>query len=232
MRSLAVAIVLATLLALPATARAQEPPRPRQDLELWTAVYAQGDVVDDVFGAYLEVQQRTTLIASERFDRFLLRPAVYLRLEKVFTLWAGYAFTPTLTPEYRDEHRIWEQAMLHNRFGEEDTPQVHLVNRVRFEQRFIEGRGPSLRLRYMLRLQAPLAYEDTISGAIWDEVFFTLNSVEGAPKSGFDQNRFFVGPHFNFTKTIGLDLGYLLVYENRERDVFRHAIVIYLYLSF
>ena len=44
---------------------------------------------------------------------------------------------------------------------------------------------------------------------IWDEVFFGLNDTDWGQNSGFDQNRFYVGPAYRLSKNWRVEIGYL-----------------------
>ena len=77
-----------------------------------------------------------------------------------------------------------------------------MVNRTRFEERFIEDAGqPALRLRHQLWLGYPLPRWPAWSLVAAEEPFVNLNTVSDGPHAGFDQNRVYlgvsrqVGPH-------------------------------------
>ena len=65
---------------------------------------------------FAEAQPRVSLTTG-RFDRLLLRPAVGFQLTPEVSLWAGYGWTPSFTPSYRDEQRPWQQLLVEQRFG-------------------------------------------------------------------------------------------------------------------
>ncbi len=199
------------------------------DLQSWSLFIAQGYAAPK-FRWYGEVQPRVGNDVSE-LDRLLVRGALGYQLTPAVSLWGGYAWTPLFAPEFKDEHRPFEQLLVENRFGP-----LFLINRTRFEQRFIEGAdGPSLRARHMLRGVVRLGEGSPLGVALYDEVFFTLNQPSGAPRRGFDQNRAFVGPNYKLSDVVQVELGYMNNFVNRPapaEDRMNHNLVFMLLASF
>ena len=117
----------------------------------------------------------------------------------------GYGWLPNLSPE-RMENRLWEQALFQGGKMEEEWA---WLARGRLEQRHIEfTSGVAHRFRGMLRVSRLLSGMRW-GAALWDEVFWNLNSLTKGPAAGFDQNRFFVGPLVQVMPGCRLELGYL-----------------------
>ncbi|MEZ0227903.1 MAG: DUF2490 domain-containing protein [Planctomycetota bacterium] len=201
------------------------------EVEVWLPVSAQGDLIDETFGGYIEVQPR---VSREGLDRLLVRPAAYLRVAERLSVWLGYAWTPGFEPVHQDEHRIWEQFLAEFHLDDLADPSPVLSSRTRLEQRFIESvPDVAVRLRQLIRLQVPV-YE-LVSAVVWDEVFVNLNDTRGGPRLGFDQNRLFVGVNLAFVKEVSLDVGYLNVHQHRgagEVDLVRHVVMAWLMFRF
>lgn len=162
---------------------------------------------------YAEVQPRLGNNYKE-FTQLIVRPAVGYQINKNLSLWLGYGWTPTLNPDYNNEHRIFQQALLeHNLTG------VQMVNRIRLEERSIEGAGGlSWRFRHQLRLVKPLDKINRLSLVGANELFWNLNSTPRGPRSGFDQTRPFIGLGYNVNKHTRVEAGYLLAYINPPRN--------------
>lgn len=156
------------------------------ELQAWTLFAAWGR--QDRVRFYAEAQPRVR-IDDGQLDRLLLRPAVGYALTPATSLWLGYAWTPSFTPQFRNEHRPFQQLLFEHKFG-----LVSLVNRARLEQRFIEDAGGmSWRARHMARGLLRLGHGSRVSLVVFDEIFVNANGVARGPGAGFDQNRLFAG---------------------------------------
>ncbi|HEU4407635.1 MAG TPA: DUF2490 domain-containing protein [Polyangiaceae bacterium] len=222
-RLLAAAAAAFALACAPAPALALD-----HDVQSWSLFFAQGYVVPKLRW-YAEVQPRFGNDVSE-LDRLLVRPALGYQLTPALSLWAGYAWTPLFSPEFRNEHRPFQQVLVENKLDP-----LFLINRTRFEQRIIEDAdGVSLRLRHMVR--GVVRFGDSPLGvAVYDEVFFTLTEPTGAPRRGFDQNRAFVGPNYKFSSVVQAEIGYMNNFINLppgREDRMNHNIMFMLFASF
>lgn len=194
----------------------------------WLLATAQGPLGGGWLG-YLEVQPRFGRDLSE-LDRLLLRPAVGFRAAPWLSLWQGYAWTPLFQPRYQGEHRPWQQATVSLRRGS-----LEVVNRTRLEERLIQRvQGASLRARHMLRLAFPIAGSTRWYGAAFDEAFFNLNAPDGGPRSGFDQNRAFVGIGRRLNARTSIEGGYMANIVRRPgsaMDRLNHVLLVWLNFS-
>ncbi len=173
------------------------------DVQEWTLATAQGHVAPRM-RLYGEVQPRLALTPETGIDRLLLRGAVGFDLLPNVAIWAGYAWTPTFQPSFAGEHRPFQQLTVST-----TVLGGALLNRTRFEQRFISGADLSLRLRHMVRYARPFVTESPWLWVVYDELFVNANAPEVGPARGIDQNRLFVG----INRVVGpamLELGYLL----------------------
>jgi hypothetical protein len=128
---------------------------------------------------------------TDGFHQSIVRPGIGWSLTEKTVLWAGYGWIET-TPVSGDtftEHRIWQQATWSDDFGD-----VTFALRSRLEQRFLEtGDDTGLRFRQLVRAQHNLPSSPRLLLVAWDEAFFHLNDTDWGARTGFDQNRLFVG---------------------------------------
>ena len=141
-----------------------------------------------------------------RTSRFLLRGAVGYQVSPEFSVWVGHAWTPTFTPEFNSEDR-WYHLLL----WESHFPGFDLINRLRLEERSISGAGgTSFRGTYRLRVEKPLDKKKRLSGILYDEFLWNLNSTPRGAVMGFDQNRTFFGLGYKLTGHTKMEAGYLV----------------------
>lgn len=193
-------VLTALSLALPAPALAQD------DGQAWTQFLAQGPIRGDlVFWA----EAQTRLTDATRATQTLLRPAIGVRLGRNTTAHFGYAFVHTdpVSGAATDEHRLWQQLS----FPILRTPRgLYVWGRSRIEQRMVEGqRDTGVRLRQFVRAQMPVRRGGKLSGVVFVEGFYAVNSTDWGARAGVDQVRSFVGLSIPFGKQVNLEPGYL-----------------------
>ncbi|HYD49395.1 MAG TPA: DUF2490 domain-containing protein [Terriglobales bacterium] len=197
------ALLLAIVLAAPA-ARALD-----DDAQGWLLATVRGPIAGK-WRLYLETQPR---VGGDGMRQFLFRPALGYQMTKHWSLWQGYGWTPSFEPD-RKESRIFQQSTCDIPHGDWMLP-FTLTNRTRLEERFIEDtHGASVRLRHMIRAVYPLTTSERLGLVVFDEPFVTFNSIERGPRSGFDQNRAFVGITDQLTNHIRIEIGYLNQFIN------------------
>jgi hypothetical protein len=217
-RRSSLALVVLTLLA-PLPALAVE-----QGSQAWLLVTGTGSFAGQGLW-YAEVQPRFDLEETEP-GALLVRGALGYRLTPAFSLWAGYAWTPALSP-LRHEHRPFQQALFETTVGG-----IRIINRTRLEQRFLEqADGMSLRARNMLRAVLPLGASGWAIAA-YDELFVNANGPTGAPPDGWDQNRAFLGINRRVHPNLVVEAGYIaqLVFAARP-DRLNHVALVWLAMN-
>lgn len=208
----------------------------------WTSLFTQGTLGRPDYGWYFETQNRlndgyelgdTPNARFVRGNRLLVRTAVRWMPEslKGWQFHLGYGWTPNLSPE-RDESRIYQQVSWQTTAG-----LWTWAVRWRLEQRWIENTSAETawRTRLLLRGQYALNESGNLQLVVWDEAFYHLNDVTNGPRSGFDQNRLFVGPQFRVTPQARLEVGYMnnwIWYRAENRDVSSHVYVASAILDF
>jgi len=164
------------------------------DVGTWTAIFAQ----DHIKGLCEERPLKwwfdghlRFLDDTNGFHQSLIRPGVGLPLSDDLTAWVGYAWIhtdPVVGNEF-DEHRLWQQTT-----WSKNRDLATFALRSRLEQRFMEtGDDLGWRYRQLIRLQRAMPNHPQLSFVTWDEIFFNLNDTDFGARTGFDQNRAFVG---------------------------------------
>lgn len=171
------------------------------------------------------------LHARRRHDGTLhiIRPAAGYAFGSSLLVHAGYAWIPTLADEgdSAHEHRIWQQALYTPTLGD----LVKLQLRPRLEQRFGDGDDIGHRLRLFARGQwTPGGMPFDL--VVWDELFLQLNDTDWGAKSGFDQNRLFVGAGTELKlRGSRVDAGYINVVFPGDKET-QHVIAVNLAFTF
>jgi len=162
---------------------------------------------------------------SSRFSQGLIRTGAGYKFNEKITAWLGYDWIPTNRPlalrQPFNNHGLWQQLSLQERFSFGT-----LVSRTRFEQHFfdIPGSTDTAQLfRQMIKLTAPLPSQlnplsTQLSLVVWNEIFANLNSTDAGSRSGFNQNRAFVGIGYPISKAKLLEIGYMNQYINRSHN--------------
>jgi len=216
-------LLLSTCLPQKASANAEH------DFQLWTPVTLDEPIRGKLRG-YFEVAPRIGYDASQ-ISQLLVRPGLEYRYKPNLGFFAGYLWQTNYSNENSQvvhENRIWQQILSHKRIK-----RVAMFNRLRTEQRFLGGvNGCSNRLRYLMKLNYNLNKRFYLTTQ--DELFINLNSLEGGPQGGIDQNRYFVGVGVKTIKRSRVEVGYQLQYVNRTDefdDQANHAIVIQTFIG-
>src|SRR5690606_23550774 len=161
----------------------------------------------------MQYQARTAL-DIKLGDHFVLTPIGY-----VYTWNYHYGRQPAVFEN--NEHRLWEQILYkHTLFG-----LVVTDHRLRLEQRFIQShivtpddgvvyegyKNRQFRVRYRFQARAPLNSRQIEAGTwflgIYDEVFVSRGKTVTFHEP--DQNRIFIGPGYQFTERLTVNLGFL-----------------------
>ncbi len=226
-RALIVFLAVTTVANAADRAAAQD----ESEFQLWSAVLSTAQFKNDAptFSFWMDVHLRRGNAGTVH----IARPGIGVRLSQGVSLWGGYAWVPVYPDDVfdpRDEHRLWQQAILSHRIDA-----LSLQSRTRFEQRFVEGGADvGFRLRQFVRgsLRLTQGAVPGVGVVVWDEVFVGLHDTDWGQFGGFDQNRLFVGPMFQLNGWARLEPGYLLVYLERG-SVTRlvHAVSLNLFLS-
>ena len=180
--------------------------------------------VQERWGIHSEYQLRRSEFLREPMQYFIrLGVDYYSPKSGQFTVGYGWFHTMPYGEQpvghVTDEHRMWQQYQYKT-----NLTRMELIHRYRLEQRWIENWGSinntdvtqnghifRQRIRYRFLLNYPLTrkyFEDnTLFMSVSDEVF--LGFGKGIGKNVLDQNRFYAGLGWRFTKNLQFQLGYL-----------------------
>ena len=183
------------------------------DEGIWTAVFTQGNL-----GCSQECPKRWKywFDGHARFQddaggflTSIVRPGIGYQLTDSATIWAGYGWIRNSPigggPDF-DENRIWQQLTWSTKLSP-----FNVGLRPRIEQRIVEtGDDLGWRFRQFASARAPL--NERLTFVVWDEVFIHLNDTDFGTRSGFNQNRIFVGLGWKWnsdTPKSRVEVGYL-----------------------
>ncbi|MEZ4298741.1 MAG: DUF2490 domain-containing protein [Polyangiaceae bacterium] len=161
----------------------------------------------------------------------IIRPALGYRFTGWFSAWAGYGSIGVFddNPDTRaQEHRVFEQALFDGSLGP-----ITLQLRPRLEQRFRDGQSDiAHRLRLFGRANVGFGASPVLL-ATWNETFIALNDAAWGPRTGFDQNRLFLGIGVKGPPGFRVETGYLNVTSRRPVGLgIAHNIAVNLFASF
>ena len=187
-RSVVVVIILATTLCRSAWGQAI------QDGGVWLAAFSQGEIQRSFLSRHdglwwFDAHTRYVGDAFE-FLQSIVRPGIGWQLSDDQSVWVGYAWIGERIPGLDfHENRFWQQWIFNREFGD-----VSAVFRSRLEQRFVSvGAQAGWRFRQMIRFQKPVAKNPRLLWVAWDEIFYHLRDTDWGARTGYNQNRIFVG---------------------------------------
>lgn len=193
---------------------------------LWLMSFTRLKFEDDL-RAFIEIQPRFAIDDPAPGNDGDIRSVIYrgalgYQINPNFSFYLGYAAIPQYEPS-KLEHRIFQEA-----FSTHDLESWRIINRLRLEERFLEGVDDvPWRIRHQLRGQRLLSFCDGLALAISDEVFMNLNDINTSATQGFDQNRIFLGINYKFSESLAMDFGYLNQYVEKRggsSDLLAHNI--------
>ncbi len=111
-----------------------------------------------------------------------------------------------------------------------------LQSRTHLEQRFLDtGSDTGWRFRQFVKLSRYLPNRTRMSLEIYDEMFLDLNGTDWGQRSGFSQNRLFIGlgVRLDERRRSRIEVGYLNQFLNRSRqDRINQILSVNLFASF
>jgi hypothetical protein len=109
-------------------------------------------------------------------------------------------------------------------------------SRTRLEQRFAETDGDTgWRLREFVKTTVPLVEDKRTFVSAWDELFWDLNHTDWGQRTGFRQNRAFLGlgRFLDAGKKVSIEAGYLNQWVDRPgEDKLNHCLSIWMFVNF
>jgi len=209
--------------------------------QTWLAYFNQTRLTNRS-GIWLDVHFRFTDDFAERMSQDIFRLGYVYYLHNNVRLTAGYAYVTNFSGEddvpNLHEHRPWQQIQWFDKRKHFSMMQ-YLRLEERFKQQLINGEVSdefqfNYRIRYNMAFTIPLK-----SGGVQPKTPFIFVSDEVMINFGkeiinnyFDQNRFFVGFGYQFTKNLNAHLGYLNVFLERPSGtdfINTHAIRLFVF---
>jgi hypothetical protein len=175
------------------------------DFQTWTMATLNKSLSPQ-YRLYLEAQPRYG-DDSTRSNALLLRSAVGYNLRPNVSVWLGYGQIYFYVPRKVEERRVYQQLLITNRY-----PGFDLANRTRLEQRLLPNTDTVYRLRHQVRGFVPLVRDRSWAVVAHNELFWNLNGVTPAIRSGYDQNRTFLGVSRGVNKNARFEIGYQYVH--------------------
>ena len=175
---------------------------------------------------------------SSQFTQGLIRSGIGYNFNQKITTWLGYDWVPTSRPlalNAFNDHALWQQLSVRN-----DYSFGTVISRTRFEQHFFDIPGSTdvaqlFRQMFKLSISMP-AVSSHVSFVAWNEIFANMNSTDAGTRSGFNQNRAFVGLGYAISNSKLLEVGYMNQYINRPHsprpDQMLHVLSVTLLLNF
>lgn len=181
----------------------------------WFTYFAQYRF-DPRWAMHLDVQFRAD-DAVQRVNQSLLRAGAQYFFRPDLNVTLGYAYVNTFSSsasDYLTEHRIWQQLIYNQSFGN-----VNMTHRLRLEQRFVENPAVEKgdyntghRVRYFNRTILPMGNNPNAKAApylaLQNEAFVNFAS-SAINKNVFDQNRLLVAFGMLYEKHTRLEIGYM-----------------------
>jgi hypothetical protein len=173
----------------------------------------------------------------------LVRVSVGYSITNRLTVWIGYTYTPIQNLEYT--LRLKGINVNSPLVGQQDlwpafryilpTDIGTFLFRTIWESNFGLGSEVRERPRQLIKFIHPFDFEQHLSFIAWDEAFFRINTTNWGGKSGFDQNRAFVGFGWSFNSNFGIELGYMNQYisgSNHTNNTIHHLGMASLFVNF
>jgi hypothetical protein len=221
-RSVAIAVVAAAAIS-------SAPASAAEDVQGWTSVTVSGPATAG--GRLLltfDGHARFRDDASRR-DVTILRPGLGWRVTPRLDAYGGLALV-TIARAGNDvtERRLWQQ------LSYPITPLAGgvLTGRTRLEQRFRDtGSDTGWRLRHQFRYARPVGGGPVVA-VVANETFLGLNEADWGQRSGFDQNRAFIGAALQLAPKARVEGGYMNQFiKVQGADRTHHNLVLNLVLS-
>jgi hypothetical protein len=199
----------------------------------WTALFAQDKFTPESRLRWWFDGHYRLFDDSDGFGQSIVRPGIGLDIGDKSALWAGYGWirTSPIQGNDTDEHRIWQQWT----WSQAADP-FTFAARTRLEQRLVESFDDTgLRLRQFVRAQKDLGLCSKHTFVVWDELFIAFNDTDWGQRSGFDQNRAFVGFGFkrHHASNWHVEIGYMnqTVNQRGPADRSNHILAVNVFRS-
>ena len=196
-------------------------------------------------GVWTDLHHRTINDFAREPHQSIGRTALTFYFNDNLRIMAGYAFVYNHHNSQnliaRIEHRSWQQLFFKTHYGN-----IHSVQMLRLEERYLQViNGNSAtddftninRIRYSHLFQIPFSKQSinkgSLFGVLGNEVFISFGKNVRA--NVFDQNRFFAGLGYQFSKSNSLHVGYMNIIQQLQNGydfINSHCVRIFLFQNF
>jgi hypothetical protein len=184
-------------------------------LGAWYMYFWNTSFGDSKFGMQGDIQHRNWNVAGD-LEQLLIRGGfTYKPNQSNIKLTLGYGNITSGQFGGSDatskEHRIYQEALIPLNIDKK----VFIVNRLRYEQRFVENQDFRTRYRYNLFVNIPLngksMGEGSVYLALYNELFLNgeRNIGDNRKVKIFDRNRTYGALGFGLSKNLKLQVGYM-----------------------
>lgn len=185
------------------------------ELGSWFVYTFNSDFDNSLWGIQGDIQYRNWNIIGQT-QQFLIRGGGHFTPKNTrFKFTLGYTYVSSHYRYNSDvknrENRIYQEIRYPSKLGE----RLYIVQRFRFEQRFIQHENFRTRFRYCLGIDLPLNHRLLIKNtwfvSFYDEVFFNgqkeISDTEDVDI--FDRNRLYLSLGYVFSAHLKMSLGFL-----------------------
>lgn len=209
MKKIAFYLIIAAAI-LPQASRAQVND---EKLGAWYMYFWSMSLKESSLGFQGDIQYRNWNIAGD-LEQLLLRGGLTWQ-PKDYNLKLTLGYANITTGTYGDsnstvsESRIYQEALMPHKLGS----RIHLVHRMRYEQRFVEDQDFRTRYRYNLFINIPFNKTTLDKGAIYLAIYNELfingqrNIGNGRRVEFFDRNRFYGALGYSVRDNLRVQLG-------------------------
>ncbi|TYA59131.1 DUF2490 domain-containing protein [Formosa maritima] len=188
----------------------------------WYMYFYNHQFSESQFGIQGDVQYRNWNIIGD-LEQLLLRSGVTYKPKKadiLFTLGYAYILSGALgdSDATTFENRIYQEALLPLKVG----GRVYLINRFRYEQRFVDEQDFRTRYRYNLFINIPVNNKEFTKGtfytALYNEIFINgqKDIGDGRNVEFFDRNRTYLGAGYVLNSKIKFQFGWMNQVTNSQ----------------
>lgn len=171
-------------------------------------MYIGNNPIYEKYSIWNEIQYRDRIVFGD-FTQLVLRSGLNYSISDQSQVLLGYAYILTDSDESAIvEHRIFQQGIHRHSFSS-----FGLQHRVRLEERFVEEKDMTVRLRYFLGATFPLNVDVMKTGAIYasafNEIFMNMSGT------AFDRDRIYGAIGYQWSPYIRTELGYMSQITNQ-----------------
>lgn len=196
-------------------------------------------------GVWTDLHHRTIHDFVREPHQSIGRTALTFYFNDNLRIMAGYAFVynhnNSQNPIARIEHRPWQQLFFKTHYGN-----THSIQMLRLEERYLQVSNGNTatddftnvnRIRYSHLFQIPFSKQSinkgSLFGVIGNEIFISFGKNVRA--NVFDQNRFFTGLGYQFSRSTALHFGYMNIIQQLQNGydfINSHCVRIFLFQTF